>query len=160
VQTAAADTPRGYQAHTEFADRKVPKPRSYSQAQRELIALHEQASGLIRREFGASAVARIDSIYAVLEANYPEEWLLRWNLLAALVQFEYEAKANVRLAAIARSFGSACALGAFLAPTPAPAVARVPLMKKLEAELEAMEIRFAHREPIATGLKYLRGLGL
>jgi hypothetical protein len=32
------------------------------------------------------------------------------------------------------------------------------LRSTFEAELEQLEIRFAHREPIATGLSYLRGL--
>ncbi len=35
---------------------------------------------------------------------------------------------------------------------------RGPLARTLEAELAALEIRFSHREPIATGLRYLSGL--
>lgn len=160
VHTAAADTPRGYRAQTEFADRKVPKPRTYSDAQRELIALHEQARGLLRGELGVNATARIDSLHAVLEARYPDEWLLRWNLLAALVQRASEARITARSQSMLAASGVRARLGRSLLPVPAPVPARAPLIEKLEAELEAMEIRFAHREPIATGLEYLRGLGL
>jgi phenylalanine-4-hydroxylase len=160
VHTAAADTPRGYQAQTEFVDRKVPKPRTYSEAQLELITLHEQARGLIRGELGAKAAARIDAVYAVLEAHYPDEWLLRWNLLSALVHLAAEARITSRSQQMLAASGVRARLGRSLLPVQAPTIARAPLMAKLEAELEAMEIRFSNREPIATGLKYLRGLGL
>ncbi|HET6338638.1 MAG TPA: aromatic amino acid hydroxylase [Polyangiales bacterium] len=147
VRTAAADAPRGYYAETEFADRKVPKPRTYSAAQSELIALQEQARDLIHAQLGANALARIDSLYAVLEARYPDEWLLRWNLLAALVE---QGSRQVSLAASGTG-----ARGSRPAPRQRPA-----LIETLEAQLEAMELRFQHREPIATGLTHLRGLGL
>lgn len=122
VVTAAADLPRGYHAVTEYTDRRVPKPRTYSAAQLELIALQERVHALIKSRFGAGAAQAITDVYAVLDARYPDEWLLRFNLLAAL-----------------EHLGAAS-----------------PLAATLERELQAMEIRFAHREPIATGLRQLR----
>jgi phenylalanine-4-hydroxylase len=160
VRTAAADTPRGYHAQSEFGDRKVPKPRTYSEVQRELIALHSQARDAIRGGLGGNAAARIDLVYAVLSARYPDEWLLRWNLLAGLIQLASEARITARSQQMIAASGVRARLGRSLLPAHGPAVARAPLIAKLEAELEALEIRFAYREPIATGLKYLRGVGL
>lgn len=145
VRTAAADAPQGYYAQTQLADRKVPKPRTYSAAQRELIALQDEARELIHGQLGANALERIDALYAAVEARYPDEWLLRWNLLAALVELDANPARVPRVAAGA---------GAGRRSRPAPPVAS-PLIKTLEAQLEAMEIRFDHREPIATGLSYL-----
>jgi hypothetical protein len=147
VRTAAADAPRGYHRETEFPDRRVPKPRTYSAAQTELIALQAEARALLRGEFGSQAEARIDALDAVLEARYPDEWLLRWNLLEALYELGLTSKR--------RSVPVAAAGATRHARPEQPSLATM-----LEAQLERMEIRFAHREPIATGLKYLRARGL
>jgi phenylalanine-4-hydroxylase len=151
VRTAAADMPRGYFPETEFPDRKVPKPRTYSAAQKELIALQEQASAVLRGEFGQHAAAKIEAVYKVLESTYPDEWLLRWNLLEALVELGLTTGG-------ARAVPLTAAAGARGRASVTPAVQ--PLGAKLQAQLEKMEIRFAHREPIATGLRYLRARGL
>jgi phenylalanine-4-hydroxylase len=153
VRTAAADVLRGYHAETEFADRKVPKPRTYTAAQRELIALHEEMHASIYGRHGAEAARKIDDIYAVLSERNPDEWLLRWNLLAALVQW------GQRTSQVGLRAAKAVGAGSRLQPA-AAAAPRNPLIATLESELEAMELRFAHREPIATGLRYLRSLGL
>lgn len=126
VITAHAAPPDGYYSATEFPDTLVPKPRGFSDEQRSMIALYEQALEALRSSFGAQVVPRFEAIHQTLCDNYPDEWLLRWNLLESLVK---------------------------LAEGPA-------LQAQLTAELETLELRYAHREPIATGLSYLRALGL
>jgi hypothetical protein len=72
-------------------------------------------------------VPLFEKMHQTLEAHFPNEWLLRWNLLESLLKLGYQGK----------------------------------LVPQLEEELERLEIRFDHVEPIATGLSYLRGqLGL
>jgi hypothetical protein len=151
VRTAAADTPSGYFPETEFPARKVPKPRTYSAAQKELIALQEQATAVLRGEFGQQAAAKVESVYEVLQSTYPDEWLLRWNLLEALVELGMTASGPraVPLTAAGGARGQASVSAGLQ-----------PLAEKLQAQLEQMEIRFAHREPIATGLRYLGARGL
>ena len=126
VVTAQAALPAGFHAATAYSDARVPKPRDIAPAQRELIVLYERALETLRQSFGSDVVPRFAAIHQVLHERYPDEWLLRWNLLESLIKLDKGAE----LAAV------------------------------LEAELERMEIRFAGTEPIATGLAYLRGLGL
>ncbi|HKU44278.1 MAG TPA: hypothetical protein VJR89_39235, partial [Polyangiales bacterium] len=126
VVTASADLPAGFHAETEFPDKRVPKPRQFSAAQRELIGLYEQTRDTLRAGFGGAALAELERIYVQLEARYPDEWLLRWNLLEALLRIGQRAQ----------------------------------LRETIQRQLEEMEIRFGHREPIATGLAYLRERGL
>jgi hypothetical protein len=126
VVTASAQLPDGFHAETAFPDKRVPKPRQFGAAQRQLIQLYEHTRDVLRAGLGAHAVAELERIYTVLEADYPDEWLLRWNLLEALVRTGERAR----------------------------------LGETIQRQLEEMEIRFAHREPIATGLAYLRERGL
>jgi phenylalanine-4-hydroxylase len=125
VVSAQAELPLGYHAPTAFAAVQVPKSRSFAPEQREIIALYEQALSALRGSFGSQVVPHFEAIHRSLGERYPEEWLLRWNLLESLIKL-----------------GERGALAA-----------------TLEAELDRLEIRFAHREPIATGLAYLRGVG-
>ena len=126
VVTAQAQLPLGFYPPTDFAETRVPKPRDFSPDDRGLILLYEQALSALRESFGSQVVPRFEAIHCALNERYPDEWLLRWNLLESLIKLSEQ--------------GS---LGA-----------------SLEGELERLEIQFAHREPIATGLAYLRGLGL
>jgi phenylalanine-4-hydroxylase len=126
VTTAHAAPPDGYYRATEYPDTQVPRPRTLSHEQRALIGLYEQALEALRSSFGAQVVPRFEAIHRSLCEHYPDEWLLRWNLLESLVKLAQSAA----------------------------------LQLQLTAELEALELRYAHREPIATGLSYLRALGL
>ncbi|HEX5657961.1 MAG TPA: aromatic amino acid hydroxylase [Polyangiales bacterium] len=121
VVTASAAVPDGFYPATPFAGTRVPKPRSYADAERHLLALHEQVTELMQARLGAEAVR---PLHRALDL-YPHEWLLRWNLLEALVV------AGQSRHALARTLGE---------------------------ELEQLELRYAHREPIATGLAQLRAL--
>jgi phenylalanine-4-hydroxylase len=126
VLTASAELPDGYHAETEFPDKRVPKARQFDAAQRQLIGLYEQTREVLRQGCGSTALEQLEKIYGVLEAQYPDEWLLRWNLLEGFLQLGAKAGSGERI----------------------------------EGQLEEMEIRFAHREPIATGLAYLKARGL
>jgi phenylalanine-4-hydroxylase len=125
VASAHAALPSGYYPATEFAGAHVPKPRDWSPEQRGILELYEQALAALRERFGSEVVPRFEAIHEELCDRYPEEWLLRWNLLESLIKLHEVG----------------------------------PLAVRLERELEQLEIRFAHREPIATGLAYLKGLG-
>jgi phenylalanine-4-hydroxylase len=101
---------------------RSPKPRLLPARSRELLgcyesALHAHAAGgpIMREAFA--------DIHRVLRRDFPDEWLLRWNLLESLMKA-----------------GDAGVLASLL-----------------REELEELEVRFGHREPIASGLRYLMG---
>jgi phenylalanine-4-hydroxylase len=125
VVTAHAAPPHGYYGATEFPETRVPKPRALEPEQRSMIALYERALEALRQSFGSAVVPAFEVIHRELCERYPEEWLLRWNLLESLLKLK----------------------------------AGSELQAQLTRELEQLEIRYAHREPIATGLAYLRALG-
>ncbi|MET0341516.1 MAG: aromatic amino acid hydroxylase [Polyangiales bacterium] len=125
VVTASAAVPEGFYPATPFAGTQVPTPRTHGEAERRMIALHEQVRALVHAQLGARGLAPLEAMHATLLAHHPDEWLLRWNLLEALLT------AGQRDA---------------------------PLARTLTEELERLEIRYAHREPIATGLAQLRAL--
>ena len=58
---------------------------------------------------------------AELDSDYPDEWLLRWNMLESLMKVGDEEE----------------------------------LSRRLRARLEHLEEAFDHRQPIASGLRYL-----
>lgn len=108
---------------------RVPKPRTRDAAGLELLSMFERAREAFRTLGGGQAVVAADAIAKRLDEAYPDEWLLRYELLAGLVQ-------------------ASGASGSHSAK----------LEAKLTRDLEGLEIRYAHREPIATGLAYLRAL--
>jgi phenylalanine-4-hydroxylase len=124
VTAASAGAPDGLEPPTEPSGQRVPKPRDFDAAQRELSTLYERGLWAFRSLGGKPLVRACAELVARLEAAYPDEWLLRFNLLESLVKA-----------------GEAGALAG-----------------KLEADLERLELRFGGREPIATGLAYLRAL--
>jgi hypothetical protein len=123
VKTAGAGAVTGFFEPTAPSDTAIPKPRKFSDEQRELIGLYERALAALRPG-DAGVHDEFSAIAARLDAAFPDEWLLRWNLLESLVKR-----------------GEHTALTA-----------------RLEAELDLLEVRFDHLEPIATGLSYLRSL--
>jgi hypothetical protein len=109
---------------TEPSGVSVPKPRELAARERALLSLYEQAIEAFRKQAGSSALPVFRSIHRELAAHFPDEWLLRWNLLECLCKW-----------------GETGAFG-----------------RELEQELLALELKFAHREPIASGLRYLASL--
>jgi phenylalanine-4-hydroxylase len=129
VVTAHAALPAGYHPATELPDAKtsmVPRPRLFAPEHERLIQLYDQALSALREGFGSNVVSSFERIHEALQANYPDEWLLRWNLLESLAKL-----------------GKSAALS---------------LTADLTRELEQLELRYANREPIATGLAYVRSL--
>lgn len=124
VITAHAALPLGYFPATPLAETKVPKPRVFPEAHAQLIQLYDEALAALREGFGSDVLHTFERVHDALEARYPDDWLLRWNLLESLAKL-----------------GKGAALGA-----------------DLTRELERLELRYAHREPIATGLAYVRSL--
>jgi phenylalanine-4-hydroxylase len=102
----------------------VPKPRALHERERALLALYEQAIAAFRDRLGAAAVPGFMQVHRELSRAFPDEWLLRWNLLECLCK-------------LAEGEG---------------------LARTLETELLALELKFSHREPIASGLRYLSAL--
>ena len=68
----------GVLAATAFSGTRVPRPRRWSVVERELERLYVRA-----RTGDADAVR---DVHARLSREYPEEWLLRWNLLETLTR--------------------------------------------------------------------------
>jgi hypothetical protein len=99
-------------------------PRTLLARERALLDLYERAVSAFRSQLGAEAVHAFAAIHRELGLAFPDEWLLRWNLLECL-----------------------CKLGG-----------AEPLSSTLQSELWALERRFAEREPIASGLRYLAAL--
>jgi phenylalanine-4-hydroxylase len=72
-----------YHADTPFSPVRVPRPRVLPPDERAVLDLYERAEGAYRA--GAQAMAEVfPRIHAALERDFPEEWLLRWNLLESL----------------------------------------------------------------------------
>lgn len=103
----------------------VPKPRTLQQRERALLSLYERAIAAFRDRLGGRAVPVFSAIHAELAQSFPDEWLLRWNLLECL-----------------------CKLGE-------SGGARDSFARTLQDELLALELKFSHKEPIASGLRYL-----
>jgi phenylalanine-4-hydroxylase len=113
-----------YHAATEPTGVTVPKPRQLAGRERELLSLYERAIDAFRNHAGNEALRVFQAIHSELHTRFPDEWLLRWNLLECLCKW-----------------GETGAFGA-----------------ELERELLALELKFAQREPIASGLRYLASL--
>jgi phenylalanine-4-hydroxylase len=123
---AGALEPAFYPA-TEASGASVPRPGTLAARERALLSLYERAIEAFRVHAGSSALPVFRAIHRELDAHFPDEWLLRWNLLECLCKWGEQ-----------RSSGS--------------------LGPELERELLALELKFAHREPIASGLRYLASL--
>ena len=126
VETASPRLPDDFYEATVSSPVRVPRPRELTAAERTLDALHECASAVLQGELAGAtpaSMASLTSIHAQLSGAFPDEWLLRFNLLEALLRLGEQAS---------------------------------PLAQQIERELDLLELRFLHREPIDTGLRSLR----
>jgi phenylalanine-4-hydroxylase len=74
-----------YHAETPFSPVRVPRHRDLPPEERAALDLYERAEGAYRA--GVQATAEVfPRIHAALERDFPEEWLLRWNLLESLLR--------------------------------------------------------------------------
>jgi phenylalanine-4-hydroxylase len=67
-----------FHAETKFSGVRVPKPHARSDSERALLDLYQRIAALPR---DGSAEPELTRVHAELDAAYPREWLLRWNLL-------------------------------------------------------------------------------
>ncbi|MGC4093451.1 MAG: aromatic amino acid hydroxylase [Polyangiaceae bacterium] len=85
VTARAGAVDPSYYEQTEFARMRVPKPRVFSTRQQGLLDLYEAAAAAHRK--GASAVrAEFPILHQAIELSFPDEWLLRWNMLESLLK--------------------------------------------------------------------------
>lgn len=107
---------------------RVPKPRTRAAAELEMMHMFERTRDAFGSLAGSKASVAVEQISDRLDAGYPEEWLIRYELLAGLARLNERDPRRGKLA------------------------------RKLIRDLEQLEILYAHREPIATGLAHLRAL--
>ncbi len=112
----------------EASHARVPKPQRLEPRERALLGLYERAIAVFREQLGRAAVPAFAAVHAELQRSFPDEWLLRWNLLECLCKLG-ESAPNARA-----------------------------LRQTLQTELLALELKFSEREPIASGLRYLSSL--
>jgi hypothetical protein len=122
--SVSAGAPAAYFGGSEPSLSRVPRPRWFDTRERNLLGLYEQAVEGWKSLAGAELVARFELVRCALDRDYPDDWLLRWNLLESLVKVGQE--------------------GA--------------LSAQLTRDLEHLEIKYLHLEPIATGLAHIRAL--
>jgi phenylalanine-4-hydroxylase len=115
---AGATDPAFFPA-SEPSKAKVPKPHSLQERERALLALYERSIVAFRSSLGSAAVSAFADVHRELLQSFPDEWLLRWNLLECLCKLA--------------EGGALC--------------------RTLEAELLSLELKFSHKEPIASGLR-------
>ena len=83
ARAGAVDT--RYYPDTPFSSQRVPKPRTLPERERALLTLYERAQRAHRA--GPADIAQsFPAIHAALQDEYPQEWLLRWNLLESLLK--------------------------------------------------------------------------
>jgi phenylalanine-4-hydroxylase len=85
VGARAGAVDEGYYGDTEFSAGRVPKPRRYSDSDSRLLEIYERASAAHHVPGGLGS-AEFDRVVASLARDYPEEWLLRWNVLESLLK--------------------------------------------------------------------------
>jgi phenylalanine-4-hydroxylase len=77
-----------YWPATRMSSRTVPKRKQYTSGQAELLDLYRQAlqawQGGSRQ--AEEAVVEFTRIHQRLDLEFPDEWLLRWNLLESLIK--------------------------------------------------------------------------
>ncbi len=123
VSVHAGSVDPGYLPSTAPPIVRVPRPRARPERELRLIDLYVRAERAHRADRGEIA-EEFRRVIAELDRDYPDEWLLRWNLLESLIK--------------ARDRG--------------------PTAGALRGALERLEVDFDHRQPIASGLRYLANL--
>jgi phenylalanine-4-hydroxylase len=109
VKTAfAGASVAAFHPETDFAETRVPRARQLPTDERQLEQLYERALDCWQRVHGRSVVPMFESIHEALERHFPDDWLLRWNLLECLVKIgddgELKTKLERRLADLEAKF--------------------------------------------------------
>ena len=82
VHAGAVD--ESYWPRTEFSQARCPKEKQYGARGQQLLRFYQQAIEAWKTE-GAGALPVFERITATLVKEYPDHWLLAWNLLECLV---------------------------------------------------------------------------
>jgi phenylalanine-4-hydroxylase len=83
---AGAQDP-AFHPESEPSPGSVPKPRELETRERALLSLYERAIEAFRNQAGSAALPTFGAIHRQLAAQFPDEWLLRWNLLECLCKW-------------------------------------------------------------------------
>ncbi len=75
-----------YYARTEPSAERVPQPRVYPAHEARMIELYARALSAHRSASSTEMLELFHDIHGVLDQQYPQDWLLRWNLLESLVK--------------------------------------------------------------------------
>jgi hypothetical protein len=111
-----------FHGDTAYSSTRVPRPRSLPVEERRLFGLFERAEAAARDGQPEAVAREFAAVHAELARAYPNEWLVRWNMLESLRK----------------------------APN------HDALKRALWDELERLEVALGYRQPIASGLRYLR----
>jgi phenylalanine-4-hydroxylase len=79
ISAEAGAVDPGYHSETTFSGVRVPKPRALNEEQAALLALYASGERSKSRD-------ELAAIRDVLDRDYPQEWLLRWNLLESALR--------------------------------------------------------------------------
>lgn len=85
VRAQAGAVDPNYHRDSAFSALRVPKPRQLPEQERALLRLYERA-GRAHAAGPHTLRAVFPELEACLERDYPDEWLLRWNLLESLLK--------------------------------------------------------------------------
>ncbi|MEP6653106.1 MAG: aromatic amino acid hydroxylase [Myxococcales bacterium] len=77
---------QSFYPETDFCHQRVPRPRLLDPREQRLLSLYRQAQAAgARAEAGpAGQTLGLRAVHDVLVGEYPQEWLLRWNILESL----------------------------------------------------------------------------
>jgi phenylalanine-4-hydroxylase len=95
VTARAGSSDPAFYAPTPRSPLRVPKSRRLPEREARLLGLYEQALRAARE--GGSVLAEFDRIEEHLEESFPDEWLLRWNLLESLLKAGQKGELFTRL---------------------------------------------------------------
>jgi phenylalanine-4-hydroxylase len=73
---------------TEFSNKRCPVPRERRGDEARLLALYRRALHLWERPQTPELVAGFEAIAEALQSDFPDDWLLRWNLLECLCKLD------------------------------------------------------------------------
>jgi hypothetical protein len=78
--------PEGYYEPTAVSPQLVPKLPELTPGERALDELHARASAALHGRLGSDAVVCLERMHAQLSASFPDEWLLRLDVLESLIR--------------------------------------------------------------------------
>jgi len=81
---AYAGAPSDFFPETLLPQTLVPKQHTVPPREHALLGLYETAIGALRSSLGAEVVPVFERLHRDLVQHFPDDWLLRWNLLESL----------------------------------------------------------------------------